>query len=126
MPVYEFACNACGDSTSVFVRSMSAGVTAKCERCGSSDLRRLLSRFAVIRSGGGIEALTDADFAGLDPTDPRAAAAWARKMQLEMGDDGDAAFEEMIDRLEHGESLEGLDGGDDDGFDDASRRRTGF
>jgi putative FmdB family regulatory protein len=118
MPVYEFACNACGANVSLFVRSMSASVTAKCERCGGSDLRRLLSRFAVIRSGGSMDALTDADFAALDPSDPRAAAAWARKMQLEMGDDGDAAFEEMIDRLEHGESLEGLDGGDDDGFDD--------
>lgn len=125
MPVYEFACNACGAAVSVFVRSMSSPVSGKCERCGSADLSRVISRFAVIRSSGGdsFDALDDAA-GGFDENDPRAAAAWARKMQREMGDDLGPEFDEMVDRLERGDSPDGLgfddghDHGGDDDFDD--------
>ena len=46
MPVYEFACNACGAPVSVFVRSISSPVNGECARCGWKDLRRLVSKFA--------------------------------------------------------------------------------
>lgn len=129
MPVYEFACNGCGATLSVFVRSMSSPVNGRCERCGSSDLRRLVSRFAVIRSsrGGDFDSLDDDSMLqGFDENDPRAMAAWMRRMQRETGEDMGPEFEEMVERLERGESLDdemgGLDGGDDDddlgGFDD--------
>ena len=116
MPVYEFACNACGAPVSVFTRSINAPVEAKCERCSSTDLRRLISRVAVLRPGGGVD-LDNPD--GLDPSDPRAMAAWARQMQQEMGKDAGPEMQDMIDRMERGESLDdGFDSGDaaaDDG-----------
>ena len=123
MPVYEFQCNACGSPVSVFVRSMSSSVAGRCERCGSTDLRRLVSRFAVKRSGGGddFDPLDDSMLAGLDENDPRAMASWARRMQRETGEDLGPEFDEMVDRLERGDSLEGLgldDDGDDHGLDD--------
>jgi putative FmdB family regulatory protein len=115
MPVYEFACNACGAPVSIFVRSINSPVSGKCERCGSTDLRRLVSRFAVINSGGGFDALDDDALANMDENDPRAMAAWARRMRSEMGEDAGPEFDEMIDRLERGESLnEGGFGDDDD------------
>jgi putative FmdB family regulatory protein len=115
MPVYEFACNACNAPVSVFVRSISSPVSGKCERCGSTDLRRLVSRFAVVRSGSGgdFDGFDDGMLDGLDESDPRAMASWARKMQREMGEDLGPEFDEMVDRLERGDSLEGL-GLDDD------------
>jgi putative FmdB family regulatory protein len=131
MPVYEFACNQCGAPVSVFVRSMSSPVNGTCGRCGSSDLRRLVSRFAVIRSSGsgGLDSLDEASLMeGFDENDPRAMAAWMRKMQREMGEDAGPEFDEMVSHLERGESLDdeladfedggaaqGHDGG---GFDD--------
>ena len=123
MPVYEFACNACGATVSVFVRSISATVAGKCDRCGSADLRRLVSRFAVIKSAGGnFDSLDDSMLDGVDESDPRAMASWARRMQREMGEDLGPEFDEMVDRVERGESMEGLgfdeDGHDDGGFDD--------
>jgi putative FmdB family regulatory protein len=117
MPVYEFACNACGADVSVFVRSISAPVEGKCERCGSTDLLRLVSRFAVLRSSGGgdfgdfDEGMLD----GLDENDPRALATMARRMRDELGGDVDPEMDEMIGRMERGEGLDGL--GFDDGFD---------
>lgn len=124
MPVYEFACNACSAPVSVFVRSMSSPVSGSCGRCGSSDLRRVVSRFAVLRSGGGLDSLDDDSFLdGLDENDPKAMATWARRMQRGMGEDAGPEFEEMVSRMERGESLDddyfSEDGQDhDDGLDE--------
>jgi putative FmdB family regulatory protein len=107
VPVYEFTCNACGAPVSVFTRSISAPVEGKCGRCGSTDLRRVISRVAILRSSGGVD-LDNID--NLDPSDPKAMAAWARQMQQEMGPDAGPEMEDMIERLERGESL-------DDDFD---------
>lgn len=120
MPIYEFACNQCKGQVSIFVRSMSSPVEGKCDRCGSTDLRRLISKVAVIRSGGDFSSLDDDRLmAGFDENDPKAMAAWARRMQREMGEDAGPEFEEMVERLERGESLDDADDdwGDDD-FDD--------
>jgi hypothetical protein len=99
----------------VFTRSISAPVEGKCERCGSTDLQRLVSRVAVLRSSGGVD-LDNID--NLDPNDPKAMAAWARQMQQEMGPDAGPEMEDMIQRLERGESLDddfdAHDHGDDD------------
>jgi hypothetical protein len=48
---------------------------------------------------------------GLDENDPRAMAAWARRMQQESGEDMGPEFDDMVSRMERGESL------DDDAFD---------
>ena len=116
MPVYEFTCNGCGALVSVFVRSMNSVVHGRCERCGSEDLRRRISKFAVLRPSGSASL---EDLGSLDENDPRAMAAWARKMQSEMGDEAGPELNDMIDRLERGESLDptGFDG-DGGGFDD--------
>lgn len=121
MPVYEFACNACGARLSLFVRSLSSPLLASCQRCGSQDLRRLISRVTVLRSaaGGPLD-----DLEGLDEGDPRSLARWARRLREEMGEDAGPEFDEMVRRLERGEHLEdGL--ADDDGLDDASEEGGG-
>ena len=114
MPVYEFACNACGANVSVFVRSMSSAVAGKCDRCGSPDLRRLISRFAVLRSTG-VDSFGD-----FDDNDPQAMAAMARRMRDEMGGDVDPEMDDMIGRMERGEGLDdlGFDGFDGHDHDD--------
>ena len=120
MPVYEFSCNACGAPVSVFVRSMSSPVSGKCEGCGSTDLRRLVSRFAVINAGGGLASLDDDSFLDdMDENDPHAMAAWARRMRTEMGDEAGPEFDEMVERLERGEMPSDDDfGSHDHGNDD--------
>ena len=105
MPVYEFACNACGARVDVFTRSISADVSGSCERCGSNDLRRVVSRVAVLGIRGG-----DVDLDSMDPNDPKAMAAWARQMQAQMGADAGPEMEELAQKLERGKSL-------DDDFD---------
>jgi putative FmdB family regulatory protein len=118
MPVYEFACNACGAPVSIFVRSINSPVNGACGRCGSTDLRRLLSKFAVIKSGPSLDfdSMADGDFAGLEDN-PRAMAAWARRMQAETGEDMGPEFEEMVSRMERGETPDESDFGGFGDFD---------
>ena len=54
---------------------------------------------------------------GFDENDPKAMAAWARRMRREMGDEAGPEMDEMIDRLESGQSLDDEFGGGED-FDD--------
>jgi len=118
MPIYEYRCDACRCRTSVFVRSMSAEVRASCEHCGSKRVTRLMSKFAVHRGPG--DAFDD-DLGGMDDideNDPQAVAHWARRMQDQTGEDLGPEFDEMIGRMEAGESPEDVFG-DDDGTADA-------
>jgi putative FmdB family regulatory protein len=117
MPIYEYRCLACKRRTSVFVRSISSPVTATCEHCGSAKLSRLMSKFAVHRAAGAGGDFDD-DFGGMDDVDendPQSVARWARKMRVESGEDLGPEFDEMIGRMEAGESPEGMFGDEDDG-----------
>jgi hypothetical protein len=71
----------------------------------------LVSRVAVLRSEESrLESLADPSrLAGLDENDPRSLARWMRKMSGEMGEDLGAEFNEVVDRLEAGESPEEIE-----------------
>ena len=123
MPIYEYRCLACKRRTSVFVRSVTSRSRPACEHCGSTKLVRLLSRFAVHRaagSGDGDDGLDLGSVVDVDENDPRSVARWARKMRDEMGDDLGPEFDEMVDRMEAGESPDDVmtDAGDDVSDDD--------
>jgi putative FmdB family regulatory protein len=116
MPIYEFRCNGCKKRLSVFQRRMGTAAGAVCPRCGSADLTRLVSRVAVVRSEEErLESLDDDSLlAGVDEEDPRSVAAWARKLKTRMGEEADADFDEMIDRMEAGEMPDDGEASDDD------------
>ena len=121
MPIYEYRCLACKRRTSVFVRNVSSPVSAACEHCGSARLERVLSRFAVHR--GGIDFGNPDSFAGLDESDPKTMARFARQMRDEAGEDLGPEFDDMVGRIEAGEDPESVMGEDGDGdpasdFDD--------
>jgi putative FmdB family regulatory protein len=116
MPIYEFRCNRCRSRVSVFQRRIESPVGAVCAQCGSSDLTRLVSRFAVVRGEDAmLDTLEDDSLlSGVDESDPRSVAAWARKMSSRFGEEMEPEFDEMIDRMEAGETPDGLDGSDED------------
>ena len=119
MPIYEYRCAACNRRSSVFVRSMTTAVRPKCEHCGSPKLSRLMSKFAV-HGGSNIDGDFD-DLGGMDDVnedDPKSVARWARRMREESGEDLGPEFDQMIDRIESGESPEDVMSDTDSPMDD--------
>jgi putative FmdB family regulatory protein len=114
MPIYEYGCRECRKRTSVFVRSMGTAVQPRCEHCGGRRLARLISRVAVGRSSsGGADGLDESMLAGVDESDPRSVARWARRMRDEMGDELGPDFDQAIDQMESGQFPDEDGGGDD-------------
>ena len=113
MPIYEYYCGDCRRRVSVFYRTFSAASneTARCPRCESINLRRLVSKVAVLKSEESrLDNMADPSFmAGLENEDPRALAGFMRKMSDEMGEPLDPEMHEVIDRLEKGESPETIE-----------------
>jgi putative FmdB family regulatory protein len=114
MPIYEYRCTACRRKVTVLTLRVSEAVDPVCEHCGSRELTRLLSRFAMGRSEDSrLDDLTsDAALEGVDESDPKSMARWMRKMGSELGEDAGDDFGEMVDELEQG-GTDDADGGDE-------------
>lgn len=118
MPIHEYRCLDCSRKVSVFFRRLSDvdHTQARCDRCGSARLSRLMSRVRMVRGGtsatdgGGDvdESLLD-DAAGIDENDPRAIGRFMRRMADETGEDVGPEFDEIIGRLERGEAPESIE-----------------
>jgi putative FmdB family regulatory protein len=113
MPIYEYRCHDCRRRVSVLWRSIAEAETAapRCPRCGGEHLSRLVSKVAILRSEESrLEDLADPGALGdLDENDPRSIGRWMRKMGREVGEDMGPEFDEVIDRLEAGQSPEEIE-----------------
>ncbi len=112
MPIYEYRCADCRRRVSLLFRSFDAiDERPVCPRCGGTNLRRLISRVSVVRSEESrLDDLADpAMLDDLDENDPRSIARWMRKMSHEVGEEMPPEFDEVIDRLEAGQSPEEIE-----------------
>ncbi len=113
MPIYEYRCARCGQKARKYWRSFSEvdDSSLQCPRCGEHTFQRLVSRVAVLRSEEShLDDLADApDMAGLDEQDPKSLGRWLRKMSGEVGEEMPPEFDEVIDRLEAGQSPEEIE-----------------
>ncbi len=111
MPIYEYRCLDCGRKLSVFWRSRHDVKPVSCRRCGSDRLVRMVSRVRLMRSEESrLDDLADeAMLADLDENDPRSLGRWMRRMSQELGEDLGPEFDEIVGRLEAGESPEEIE-----------------
>ena len=113
MPIYEYRCTDCRRRVSIWWRTFSAAEAGDpvCPRCGGTQLSRLVSRVAVLRSEESrLGDMADPSaFGDLDEDDPRSMGRWMRRMSEEAGEPMDGEFSEVIDRLESGESPESIE-----------------
>jgi putative FmdB family regulatory protein len=112
MPIYEYRCHDCRRRVSLFYRSYAAiEDEPTCPRCGGTRLSRLISRVAVVRSEDSrLDDLADPSMLGdLDENDPKSMARWMRKMSAEAGEDMPEEFDEVINRLEAGQTPEEIE-----------------
>jgi putative FmdB family regulatory protein len=125
VPIYEYRCSDCGRKTQILTLSAKAAVEPKCRHCGGTNLKKLVSRVAILRSEESrLESLADpSSLSGLDEKDPKSVARWMKKMGREMGEEAGEGFDEEVDRAvddmdQDGHGGEGSGtglGGDDDG-----------
>ena len=125
MPIYEYYCNDCKRRVSLLWQSFADADSRApvCPRCHGTNLRRLISKVAVLRSEESrLDNLSDPSaLGGLDEDDPKSLARLMRKMANETGEDLGPEFNEVVGRLEAGEDPEAIEksmpdlGGDDAG-----------
>ena len=99
MPIYEYECHDCRKRVSLLVLRPSAAPIPTCPRCHGSNLSRLMSRFATVKSEEArLESIADPSSAGdLDENDPASVARFMKKMGKEFGDDLGDDFESAVD-----------------------------
>ena len=121
MPIYEYECIKCRRKSSILTMRVSEKVDPVCGHCGSTEMSRLMSRFAMPRSEDArMDALADPSKLGdFDENDPKSIARMMRRMGSEMGDEfAGPEFDEAVDELESGGDLGANDdpgaGADDD------------
>lgn len=106
MPKYEYRCRNCKRKFEVYLTFTEYGTkTVQCRFCHSSQVDRLISRVRFARSNESrLESLADpSNLDGLDE-DPRSLGRMMRTMKDEVGEEMPPEFDEVVDRLEKGQS----------------------
>jgi putative FmdB family regulatory protein len=112
MPTYDFICNNCEKRFEVFMTFSEYGnKSVQCAHCQSNNVRRRMTKVRIARSDvSRMESAAD-DFSVMDgiENDPKALAKMMRKMGGEMGADLPSEFNDVVDRLEAGQSPEEIE-----------------
>jgi putative FmdB family regulatory protein len=127
MPNYAYQCQDCQKRFTVFLTYQEYGKKGvQCPHCESKNVSRRLSRVRFTRSEESrLDSLADpAQLDGIED-DPKAMGKLLRQMGSELGEDAGPEFDEVVGRLEAGQSpeeiekdLPDLGGGLDDGIGD--------
>ena len=99
MPIYEYRCTACGRVSSFLLLRISEEVSPYCKACGSTDVNRILSRVAILKSEEQrMESLLDpSKFSDLDENDPASIERVMKRMGREMGDELGEDFQDSME-----------------------------
>jgi putative FmdB family regulatory protein len=111
MPVYQYRCLNCKKRFEKFMSYQEYGHTGVlCPHCQSDMVQRRIGRIRIAKSEESrLDTLTDpSGLEGLE-NDPQALGKMMRKMSNEMGEDVGPEFDEVVDRLEAGQSPEEIE-----------------
>ncbi len=111
MPTYDFVCENCQQRFDVFMSYSEYGkLPVKCTHCGSDRVRRRMTRVRIAKSEESrMENMADeSSLEGLE-NDPKALGQMMKKMGKEMGEDLPPEFDDVVDRLEAGQSPEEIE-----------------
>ena len=111
MPDYPYTCQDCQKRFTIFLTYQEYDrAEISCPHCGSTNVSRRLGRVRFARSEESrLDSLTDpSQLAGIED-DPRAMARLMKQMSSEMGEDPGPEFNEVVDRLEKGQSPEQIE-----------------
>lgn len=111
MPLYDFICLGCNQRFDIRLSYSEYGKkSVACPHCGSKKVKRRVPRVRVKKSEEArLESLADPSaLAGLED-DPKSLGRMMRKMGNEMGEELPPEFDDVVDRLEAGQSPEEIE-----------------
>lgn len=111
MPTYEYRCLSCRKRFDIFLTYAQYGNSPViCPHCQSAEVQRRVGRVRVAKSEESrLDSFSGADsLDGLDE-DPRALGRMMRKMSGELGEEMPPEFNEVVGRLESGQSPEQIE-----------------
>ncbi|MFL7814248.1 MAG: FmdB family zinc ribbon protein [Anaerolineales bacterium] len=111
MPNYEYRCIDCNHKFEIFLTYQEYEQAAvKCPVCGHSNPERIIRPVRIARTEGSrLDDLSDPSLLdGLDD-DPQTLGRMMRQMSNELGEDMGADFDEVVDRLEKGQTPEEIE-----------------
>ncbi len=112
MPIYEYYCEACKKTSSFLFLRSSEEIVPFCKTCKSTDVRRVLSRVAVLKTDEQrMESLLDpGKLGGLDENDPRSVERLMKRMGSELGDELGEGFDEEMEAALSGQDASNPEG----------------
>jgi putative FmdB family regulatory protein len=111
MPTYDFRCLNCLKRFDVFLTySDYEKAAVHCPRCGSEKIQRRIGRIRVAKSDSGrLEEMGDPSaLDGIDK-DPQSLGRMMRQMGSQIGEEMPPEFDEVVGRLESGETPDDID-----------------
>jgi putative FmdB family regulatory protein len=111
MPSYDYRCLDCKRRFEVYLSYDEYGKhEVSCTNCNSLNVQRQIGRIRIAQSEESrLEKMADpANLAGLDD-DPKSLAKMMRQMGSEMGEEMGPEYDEVLDRLESGQSPEEIE-----------------
>src|SRR5215510_2774166 len=112
MTTYDFICNNCNQRFDVFMTFAEYGKKkVTCTFCKSKNVRRRMTKVRVAKSEESRMESMSNDFSGFEgmEDDPKAMGRIMRKMGKEMGEEMPPEFDEVVGRLEAGQSPEEIE-----------------
>ena len=110
MPIYEYRCHQCGALSSFFVRSISSPFTASCQDCGSDQMERRMSTFAMGKTTSSVHEANPIGGSNRDYySDPRNIGRHVEDSFARHGVEMPNSVRESIDAARSGEAPKGLD-----------------
>jgi putative FmdB family regulatory protein len=105
MPIYEYRCRRCAETSSHFFRSVNAVSDPCCPSCGSADLSRLISKTIHLKSEAERLSQLDTDriLGGLEGGDIASFERWARRTGSELDSALGSNFRELADQAAAGD-----------------------
>jgi putative FmdB family regulatory protein len=111
MPTYTYRCEKCHHRFEKFLTYAEYdNANVKCPVCGSEHVNRRIQKVRIARTEESrIESMIDPEKLQGIEDDPKALGRLMRQMGNEMGEDPDPEFNEVVSRLEKGQSPEDIE-----------------
>ena len=111
MPTYEYRCKDCNHNFELFLSYQEyENTSVACPDCGSQDPERIIRPIRIARTEEArLDSLSDPSLLDSLDDDPQSLGKMMREMSRELGEDMGPEFDEVVDRLEKGQSPEEIE-----------------